>query len=92
MRVTCTSPMPRLRLQREMHRGRRWPSVPSTGCANVRACERAGLRAWPLTRRAEADLRARVAQAVEPDVYNNAVASGAGLSHREAVALVRGDG
>ena len=54
--------------------------------------ERAGLRAWPLTRRAEADLRARVAHALEADDHNDAFAAGAELSHREAVALLRGDG
>jgi predicted ATPase len=53
--------------------------------------ERAGLRAWPLTRRAEDELRERVVQALEPDVYDEALAAGAELSHRESVAFVRGE-
>ncbi|MGY1603989.1 DUF4062 domain-containing protein [Geodermatophilus sp. SYSU D00815] len=50
---------------------------------------RAGLRAWPATRRAEADLVARVAHELG-DGYAEAAAAGAGLGHRDAVALVRG--
>ncbi|MEO8696964.1 MAG: DUF4062 domain-containing protein [Acidimicrobiales bacterium] len=52
--------------------------------------DRAGLRAWPLTRRAEAELRARVVQALEPAVFDAAFTAGTELNHREAVALVRG--
>ena len=54
--------------------------------------QRAGLRAWPLTRRAEAELVARVTQAIDSDVYDDAFAAGIELSHREAVALVRDAG
>jgi predicted ATPase len=50
---------------------------------------RAGLQAWPLTRRREADLVTRVAQEIDPDDFTNAFAAGAELSRREAVALVR---
>ncbi|NEK58840.1 DUF4062 domain-containing protein [Geodermatophilus sabuli] len=50
---------------------------------------RAGLRAWPARRRAEADLVARVAQELGAGDYEDAVAVGARSSHREAVALVR---
>jgi hypothetical protein len=51
---------------------------------------RAGLRAWPSTRRDEADLVTRVAQEIDADEYEDAFATGAELSHREAVTLVRG--
>jgi predicted ATPase len=50
---------------------------------------RAGLRAWPATRRGEAELVTRVAQEIEAD-YEDSFAAGAELSHREAVSLVRG--
>ena len=50
---------------------------------------RAGLRAWPLTRRGEAELVTRVAQELGTEDYEDAVAAGAQLGHREAVALVR---
>jgi predicted ATPase len=53
--------------------------------------QRAGLRAWPLTRRGEAELVTRVAQEIDPEVFNDAFATGSELSQREAVALVRGD-
>jgi len=53
--------------------------------------QRAGLRAWPQTRRAEAELATRVAQELDPHDFENAFAAGSELSHREAVALVRGD-
>ena len=52
---------------------------------------RAGLRAWPSTRRGEAELVARVAQEIDPQDFEEAFAAGSELSHREAVALVRGD-
>jgi predicted ATPase len=51
---------------------------------------RAGLRAWPSTRRAEAELAARVAQHVAPSEYEAAWATGSEVTHREAVTLVRG--
>jgi predicted ATPase len=51
---------------------------------------RAGLRAWPSTRRAEAELVTHVSQAIDPDGFEAAWAAGAELTHREAVALVRG--
>jgi predicted ATPase len=50
---------------------------------------RAGLRAWPQTRRDEAQLVARVAQEIGAGVYDEAFAAGAELGHREAVTLVR---
>jgi hypothetical protein len=51
---------------------------------------RAGLRAWPSTRRAEAELVTRVAQEIGVEDYEDAFAAGAELNHREAVSLVRG--
>jgi predicted ATPase len=51
---------------------------------------RGGLRAWPLARRGEAELVTRVAQEIDPGVFNDAFAAGSELSQREAVALVRG--
>jgi hypothetical protein len=53
--------------------------------------QRAGLRAWPLARRGEAELRTRVAQEIDPEAFNDAFAAGSKLNQREAVALVRGD-
>ena len=53
--------------------------------------QRAGLRAWPSMRRGEAELAARVAQEIDPDVFEDAFAAGSELSQREAVALVRGE-
>ncbi len=53
--------------------------------------QRAGLRAWPLTRRGEAELVTRVAQEIDPQDFKDAFAAGSELSQREAVALVRGD-
>jgi tetratricopeptide (TPR) repeat protein len=52
---------------------------------------RAGLRVWPSMRRSEAELLARVEAALDPAVFKEAFASGAALSRREAVAVVRGD-
>ena len=49
---------------------------------------RAWLRAWPSTRRAEAELVTRVAQELDAADYQEAFAAGAELTHREAVALV----
>ena len=51
---------------------------------------RAGLRAWPSTRRAEAELITRVAQEIGAQDYEADFAAGAELNHREAVSLVRG--
>ncbi|HET6752501.1 MAG TPA: hypothetical protein VFH23_00955, partial [Jiangellaceae bacterium] len=53
--------------------------------------QRARLRAWPSTRRGEAELVTRVTQDIDPDVFNDAFAAGSKLNQREAVALVRGD-
>lgn len=52
---------------------------------------RAGLKAWPSTRQAEKDLISCVSQETGPRDFEDAFAAGSGLSHREAVALVRGD-
>jgi hypothetical protein len=54
--------------------------------------QRAGLRAWPSMRRAEAELLTRVAQAIDPEAFKDAFAAGSELNRREAIALVRGDG
>jgi predicted ATPase len=51
----------------------------------------AGLRAWPSIRPGEAELATRVAQEIDPQDFEDAFAAGSELSHREAVALVRGD-
>jgi len=50
---------------------------------------RAGLRAWPVLRRGEAELAAQVRQALGTDRFDQAFAAGAGLSQREAAAAVR---
>jgi predicted ATPase len=52
---------------------------------------RAGLRAWPSTRRREAELVTRVEQEFDAQDYTEVFAAGSELSHREAVALVRSD-
>jgi predicted ATPase len=51
---------------------------------------RAGLRAWPLTRRGEADLVTRVAQEMDPELFTDVFAAGSELGQREAIALLRG--
>jgi predicted ATPase len=51
---------------------------------------RAGLQAWPSTRRGEADLAGRITQAIGTNDFEAAFAAGAGLGRREALALVRG--
>ncbi|WP_448623469.1 DUF4062 domain-containing protein [Geodermatophilus sp. URMC 64] len=51
---------------------------------------RGGLRAWPSTRRGEAELVGRVAREIDRGDYAEAFAAGAELGHREAAALVRG--
>jgi ATP/maltotriose-dependent transcriptional regulator MalT len=50
---------------------------------------RSGLRPWPLTRRSEAALAARVASALEPDVDAAARSAGAALTRRSSIDLVR---
>jgi tetratricopeptide (TPR) repeat protein len=50
---------------------------------------RAGLRAWPLMRRGEAELVAQVRQALGPDRFDQVFAAGSRLSQQEAVAAVR---
>ncbi len=50
---------------------------------------RAGLRAWPSTRRSESELSTRVALEIDAAELEAAFAAGAELSHRQAVALVR---
>jgi predicted ATPase len=52
---------------------------------------RAGLRAWPSTRRGESELVTRVALEIDPQHFEEAFTAGSELSHRQAVALVRGD-
>jgi hypothetical protein len=52
---------------------------------------RAGLRAWPSMRRREAELVERVAQGMTARDFDDATRSGAGLGHRAAIDLVRGD-
>jgi predicted ATPase len=51
----------------------------------------AGLRAWPLTRRVESDLIARVTRETDPEAFAAAFAGGSDLTRRQAIALVRGD-
>jgi len=51
---------------------------------------RAGRRAWPLLRRGEEELTDRIRQALGTDRFDQAFASGARLSQREAAAAVRG--
>ena len=50
---------------------------------------RAGLRAWPSTRRGEAELVTRVVQEIDAEAYEAAFTAGAELGHREAIAFVR---
>jgi predicted ATPase len=52
--------------------------------------QRVGLQAWPSMRPNEAELAARVAQELDPEVYEDAFAAGSELNQREAVALVGG--
>jgi hypothetical protein len=53
--------------------------------------QRAGLRAWPSMRRGETELGSRVAQEIDPDVFEDAFTAGSMLDQLDAVALVRGD-
>jgi predicted ATPase len=50
----------------------------------------AGLRAWPSTRRGEAELVTRVEQEIDPKDFADAVAAGSELTQHEAIALVLG--
>jgi predicted ATPase len=50
---------------------------------------RVGLGAWPLLRRGEAEVVARVRQALGPDRFEEVFAAGSRLTLREAVAAVR---
>ena len=50
---------------------------------------RVGLRAWPLLRRAEAELVAQIRQALGADRFDEPYAAGSRLSQQEAVAAVR---
>ena len=51
---------------------------------------RAGLRAWPMLRRGEAELAAQVRQALGADRFDQVFAAGARLTQQEAVAAVEG--
>ena len=50
---------------------------------------RVGLRAWPLHRRAEAELVDQIRQALGADRFDQAFAAGAELTQQEAVDVVR---
>ena len=49
----------------------------------------AGLRAWPSTRRGEAELAMSVSKEMDAKAFGDAQAEGSELSHRDAVALIR---
>jgi predicted ATPase len=51
--------------------------------------QRAGLKAWPSTRRGEAELVARVAGTLDPKVFKEVFETGSQLNRRDAIALVR---
>jgi predicted ATPase len=51
--------------------------------------QRAGLRAWPSMRRSEAELRARVAGKLGPEVMEQVFSDGARSDRTDAIALVR---
>ncbi|MGH9013784.1 MAG: ATP-binding protein [Acidimicrobiia bacterium] len=53
--------------------------------------QRAGLQAWPLLRRSEAELVVRAEQESDPVAFKEAFAAGSAFSQREVVALVRDD-
>ena len=53
--------------------------------------QRAGLQAWPLLRRSEAELVVRAQQASDPAAFKEAFAAGSAFSQREVVDLVRDD-
>ena len=50
---------------------------------------RAGLQAWPVLRRGEAELVAQIREALGASAFDEKYAAGARLSRREAVAAVR---
>ena len=52
--------------------------------------QRAGLQAWPLLRRSEAELIVRVQQASDPAALKEAFAAGSELSQREVITLLGG--
>ena len=54
--------------------------------------DRAGLLAWPVTRRLEADLRTRVTSELSPEAFKVAFEAGAQLHLRDALTLVREHG
>jgi len=51
---------------------------------------RAGLRAWPILRRGEADLTVQIRQVLGTERFDQAFAAGSELSQHEAAAAVRG--
>ena len=51
---------------------------------------RAGVRAWPVLRRGEADLAAQLRQVLGAERFDQVFASGSRLSQREAAAAARG--
>jgi predicted ATPase len=51
--------------------------------------QRAGLQAWPVLRRGEAELVAQIRQALGASAFDEKYAAGARLSRREVVAIVR---
>jgi tetratricopeptide (TPR) repeat protein len=51
---------------------------------------RAGLRAWPILRRGEADVAAQIRRVLGTERFDQVFASGSRLSQREAAAAVRG--
>jgi hypothetical protein len=63
------------------------PALPLGAADGLR--RRAGLRAWPTLRRGEAELLARVRQALGAERFDEVFAAGARLTQREAVAVVR---
>jgi hypothetical protein len=66
------------------------PSEAATALGAVKGLRaRAGLSAWPIARRGEADLRRRVAELLEPDGTHDAHEVGAELRAHDALALVR---
>jgi len=50
---------------------------------------RAGLRAWPVLRQGEAELAAKVRQALGPGRFDQVYAAGTRLTQREAAAAAR---
>jgi len=50
---------------------------------------RAGISAWPMLRRGEAELAAQIRQAVGDDRFGQAFAAGSRLTQQEAVAAIR---